>query len=194
MSDLSQLPDQALVAAALKDRNAYALIVQRWQPVLTRYLRRFLGQSLEATEDIVQDVFIKVYINLNDYDRERPFAPWIYRIARNEALSFLRKRRAEPPLVTGEDAQLIIENMSDGSDVQEIAERMRIEERVRAAINQLDMRYRDVLVLRFLEDKGYVEIAEIMHIPPGTVATLISRGTKQLRAALLAIGVKVSPT
>lgn len=159
--------------------------------MLSRYLRRLLGQSLEATEDVLQEVFIKVYVNLNDYDPTRPFGPWIYRITRNEALSFLRKRKAEPPMVTGEDAQLIIERLSDGVDVQETAERMRIEEKVRGAINQLDLRYRDVLVLRFLEDKGYDEIAEIMQVPPGTIATLISRGTKQLRSALEAIGLKV---
>ena len=183
-------PDQDLVAAALRDRNAYALIVRRWQPVLSRYLRRLLGQSAEATEDVLQDVFIKVYVNLNDYDRARPFGPWIYRIARNEALSFLRKRKTEPPLVTGEDAQIIIERLSDGIDVQEMSERQRIEEKVRGAIAQLDMRYRDVLVLRFLEDKGYDEISEIMQVPPGTVATLINRGTKQLRSALEALGLK----
>lgn len=191
MSDPTSCPDQDLVAAALRDRNAYAQIVGRWQPVLSRYLRRLLGQSVEATEDVLQEVFIKVYVNLNDYDPTRPFGPWIYRITRNEALSFLRKRKAEPPLVTGEDAQLIIERLSDGADVQETAERMRIEEKVRAAINQLELRYRDVLVLRFLEDKGYDEIAEIMQVPPGTIATLISRGTKQLRSALEAIGLKV---
>lgn len=183
-------PDQDLVAAALRERNAYALIVRRWQPVLSRYLRRLLGQSAEAAEDVLQDVFIKVYVNLNDYDRARPFGPWIYRIARNEALSFLRKRKTEPPLVTGEDAQIIIERLSDGTDVQEMSERLRIEDKVRAAIMQLDLRYRDVLVLRFLEDKGYDEISEIMQVPPGTVATLINRGTKQLRSALEALGLK----
>jgi RNA polymerase sigma-70 factor, ECF subfamily len=189
VQDRNNPSDQDLVAAALRDRQAYGPIVRRWQPVLLRYLRRLLGQSGEATDDVLQDVFIKVYVNLNDYDHARPFGPWIYRIARNEALSFLRKRKAEPPLVTGEDARLIIERLSDGADVQETAERLRIEDNVRAAINQLDIRYRDVLVLRFLEDKGYDEIAEIMHVPSGTVATLISRGTKQLRSALQSIGV-----
>lgn len=176
------------MAAALADRRAYALIMRRWHPVLSRYLRRFLGQSAEATDDVLQEVFVKVYANLNDYDHTRPFAPWIYRIARNEALNFLRKRKAEPPMVTGEDAQLIFERLSDGAGVQETREDLRIEDKVRAAINQLDLRYRDVLVLRFLEEKSYDEIAEIMRAPAGTVAALISRGTKQLRIALQDIG------
>jgi RNA polymerase sigma-70 factor, ECF subfamily len=191
LQDKNASSDQDLVAAALRDRQAYAQIVWRWQPILQRYLRRLLGHSAEATDDVLQDVFIKVYVNLNDYDHARPFGPWIYRITRNEALSFLRKRKAEPPLITGEDAQLIIERLSDGVDVQETSERLRIEEKVRASINQLDLRYRDVLVLRFLEEKGYDEIAEIMHVPSGTVATLINRGTKQLRSALQAIGINM---
>ncbi len=149
-------------------------------------MRRLLGRSAESTEDVLQDVFIKVYVNLNDFDWSRPFGPWIYRIARNEALSFLRKRKTEPPLVTGEDARLIIERLTDGSDVQEISDRARTEEKVRAAILKLDLRYRDVLVLRLLEEKGYEEIADIMQVPLGTVATLVSRGTKRLRTALIA--------
>jgi RNA polymerase sigma-70 factor, ECF subfamily len=183
--------DQDLVTAALRDRHAYALILRRWHPILSRYLRRLLGQSAEATDDVLQDVFIKVYLSLNGYDHARPFGPWIYRIARNEALNFLRKRKTEPPMVTGEEAQLIIQRLSDGVDLQETTEHLRIDEKVRSAINRLDLRYRDVLVLRFLEDKGYDEIAEIMRVPSGTVATLISRGTKQLRAALQEMGLNV---
>jgi RNA polymerase sigma-70 factor, ECF subfamily len=183
--------DQDLVTAALLDRHAYALILRRWHPILSRYLHRFLGHSAEATDDVLQDVFIKVYLNLNGYDHARPFGPWIYRIARNEALNFLRHRKAEPPMVTGEEAQFIIEQLTDGVDLQETSEQLRIEDKVRSAINQLDLRYRDVLVLRFLEDKGYDEIAEIMRVPAGTVATLISRGTRQLRTALHAIGLNV---
>jgi RNA polymerase sigma-70 factor, ECF subfamily len=191
VQELHSPPDQHLVAAALRDRQAYALIVRRWQPVLGRYLRRLLGKNAEATDDVLQDVFIKVYVNLNDYDPGRPFSPWIYRIARNEALSLLRKRKAEPQLVTGEDARVIIERLSDGTDVQEISERLRIEEKVRASINLLDLRYRDVLVLRFLEEKSYDEISEILHVPPGSVATLINRGTKHLRSALQTIGLNL---
>ena len=67
--------DQGLVAEALRDRQAYALIVRRWHPVLSRYLRRFLSQSTDATDDVLQDVFIKAYLSLNSYDQTRPFGP-----------------------------------------------------------------------------------------------------------------------
>ena len=176
--------DGELVAAALRDKSAYAQIVRRWEPILSRYVGRLIGRGQTVAEDVLQEVFIKVYLNLNDYDRSRPFGPWIYRIARNETFDFLRKRKAEPAFVTGEDASLIFERLGDPSDRQENREWIRIEESVRNAIAALDLRYREVLVLRYLEDKGYDEISDILRIPPGTVATLIRRGTQKLRNAL----------
>jgi RNA polymerase sigma-70 factor, ECF subfamily len=190
VSDPSSLPDHELVAAALRDRNAFALIARRWRPVLARYVCRMLGQSAAATDDLLQDIFVKIYVNLNGFDTARPFGPWVYRIARNETLNYIRKGKSEPRFVSGEDAQLILDQLTDGTTAQDVAERACIEDQVRSAITSLDLRYHDVLVLRFLEDKGYDEIAEIMHVPPGTVAALISRGTKQLRSSLEAIGLK----
>lgn len=191
MDERASAPDHELVAAALGDRNAYAFLVRRWEPPLSRYVKRLLGRNVQAAEDVLQEIFIKVYVNLNDYDRARPFGPWIYRIARNEAITFLRKKKVEPPLVTGEDAMLLFERMSDGKDVQETIDRARIEEKVRGAINGIEPRYREAMVLRYLEDKGYDEIADILELPSGTVATLINRGTKRLRAVLDDLGLKV---
>lgn len=184
MADPASLEDHELVAAALRQKNAYALIVRRWQPRLARYLRRLLAGNAQAAEDLLQEVFIKVYLNLNDYDQTRPFAPWIYRIARNEALSAIRKRKAEPILIGGEDAALLFERIADDLAAQETFDRGRIEGDVRAAIDGLEPRYREALMLRYLEEKSYDEIADILEMPSGTVATLISRGTRQLRTAL----------
>lgn len=132
----------------------------------------------------MQETFIKAYVNLNDYDRTRPFGPWIYRIAHNEAISHLRKRRGDRHFIGGEDALLIFERMSDGSDLGETTGLIRSENQVRAALADLDAKYRDALVLRYLEEKSYDDIADILKLPPGTVATYIRRGLKRLRTAL----------
>ncbi len=184
MQDQAAPSDKELVAAALGDKSAYALLVRRWEPPLSRYVCRILGRDKQAADDVLQEVFLKAYVNLNDFDAARPFGPWIYRIARNEAINLLRKKKSEPPLVTGDDAILLLERMSDGITAQEILDRARMEEQIRAAIKSMDPRYRDALILRYLEEKGYDEIAEILELPSGTVATLINRGTKQLRASL----------
>jgi RNA polymerase sigma-70 factor, ECF subfamily len=176
--------DGLLVAAALRDRHAYAGLVRRYEPVLGRYVRRLLGRHGQAAEDVLQDVFIKAYLNLNDYDRSRPFAPWIYRITHNEAISYLRKQRAGVQTVDGEDALLILERIAGDDDPEGSLQRSRADDDVRKALTALDPRYRDVLVLRYLEEKSYDEIADILEMPMGTVATFINRGLKQLTRSL----------
>lgn len=184
------LDDPELVAVALRDKNGFAMIVRRYELPVSRYLRRLLGRSGQSAEDVLQDVFLKVYVNLNDYDQTRPFTPWIYRIAHNEAMSFFRKKRADRYVISGEEGMLILDRVLDGFDVQEAIDRLRLIILVRSAIGNLEPRYRGALVLRYLEDKSYEEISEILELPMGTVATLINRGRKRLRRNLEEIGVK----
>ena len=183
-ADHSLGDDRQLVEAALRDRKAYAALVRRYETALGRYVKRLLGRHRQSAEDVLQDTFIKAYVNLNDYDRSRPFSPWIYRIAHNEAISFLRKRSAEPQVITGEDALLILDRVADDDNPDAAWQRTRTEGDVRKALSELEQRYRDVLVLRYLEEKSYDEIADILEMPPGTVATLINRGLKKLQSPL----------
>jgi RNA polymerase sigma-70 factor (ECF subfamily) len=176
--------DRTLIAAALRERNAYGRIVTRYEQSLARYMKRLLGAYWQSAEDLLQEVFIKAYVNLNEYDRSRPFAPWLYRFAHNEAVSFLRSRRAQPQAIDGEDAGLILERMSKGGDVNERADLIRMKVKMQAAMAKIDARYRDVLVLRFLEEKSYDDVADVLRIPPGTVATRIRRGLKRLKSML----------
>ena len=179
--DNETVSDRRLVEAALRDPNAYAALIARYEAILGRYVRRLLGPHLQAADDVLQEIFIKAYVNLNDFDRVRPFAPWIYRIAHNEAMSFLRKSRAGPPLVSAEDAKLILDNLADPDDPAQALWRSEAMATLNRDLAGLDRRYREVLVLRYLEEKSYDEIADILALPPGTVATYISRGLKQLR-------------
>lgn len=183
--DPSSSDDGALVRGALRDRQEYGALVRRYELRLGRYVRRLLGRYGQMTEDVLQNGFIQAYLNLNDYDQARPFSPWIYRIMHNEAVSFLRKQRAGIQIIEGDDAQLILDRLAD-DDTPEI--RLQISRRaedLRGALAEIDPRYRDVLVLRYLEEMSYDEIADVLELPPGTVATHISRGLKQLRTPRL---------
>lgn len=179
--------DRVLVEAALRDSGTYFRIVVRYEHVLRRYVRRLLGPYGQSSDDVLQETFIKVFLNLNDYDRVRPFAPWIYRIAHNEAVSFLRKRRAQPQAIGGEDGRQLLERIS-GSDLNENLAPTRSEEAMRTAMTALEPQYRVVLILRFLEERSYDDIADILEIPMGTVATRIRRGLQRLKTSLLASG------
>lgn len=178
--------DGALVAGALRDRNAYGAIVRCFEAVLKRYVRRLLGRHAQSAEDVLQDVFLKAYVNLNDYDTTRPLGPWLYRIAHNEAVSFLRKRGAEPQVIDGEDGRLILERTRDETSADATARLDLAESGIHGALIELDPRYRDVLMLRYLEDKSYDEISDILQMPPGTVATRIRRGLERLKSTLTA--------
>jgi RNA polymerase sigma-70 factor, ECF subfamily len=178
--------DRALVAAALVEPRAYGAVIARHEHTLKRYVRRLLGNQQHAVDDVLQEVFMKAYVNLNDYDSTRPFSPWIYRIAHNEAISFLRKTKSEPHTVSGEDAALMLERVADLDDPDQALLRSRNQGDIHKALASLEQKYRDVLVLRYLEEKSYDEISDILHLPPGTVATLINRGLKRLREPLKA--------
>jgi RNA polymerase sigma-70 factor (ECF subfamily) len=181
--------DAMLVAAARRDRKAYARIVTRHAAPLRRYIRRVLGADAQSAEDVLQETFIKAYVNLNDYDDRRSFAPWIYRIAHNEAVNHLRRNSDRSRTIDGEDGAMLLAHVADGVDWPEriaAGDALRL---VRTALSGLTPRYRDVLVLRYLEEKSYDEISDILQLPPGTVATQIDRGVKKLRAILEASGV-----
>jgi RNA polymerase sigma-70 factor, ECF subfamily len=173
--------DQTLVTAALADRNAYGALVRRHEAKLGRYVGRLLSHRRHATDDVLQEVFIKAYINLNDYDHARPFAPWLYRIAHNEAISHLRKFKAGPQTLSNEDSQLLLEQIADPENPESLFWRERSALHMRQCLEQLDAKYRGVLALRYLEEQSYDAISEILQLPAGTVATYLKRGLQQLR-------------
>lgn len=174
-------PDEELVAAALRDRNLYVHIVRRYEQPLKRYLFRLGSKSSSDSDDILQEVFIKAYRNLNDYDSAYKFSSWIYRITHNEAITYFKKNSRIPQVARSEDEVKAFEEIDDGTNIAEDLDARFDAAAVRGAIDKLDPKYRDVLVLRYLEDRSYEEISDILQKPPGTVATLLSRAKKKLR-------------
>jgi RNA polymerase sigma-70 factor, ECF subfamily len=178
---MTEESDQNIVIAALADPNAYGRLIRKHESMLRRYVRRILGTRSNATDDVLQEVFIKAYLNLNDFDQTRTFAPWIYRIAHNEAISHLRKSKSGIQTITGEDAQVFLDYVADPEDPATLFWKGRSADHIRTCLNALDAKYRDVLVLRYMEDQSYDDISDILRLPPGTVATLLKRGLKRLK-------------
>ncbi|MEP7162424.1 MAG: sigma-70 family RNA polymerase sigma factor [Candidatus Moraniibacteriota bacterium] len=172
---LSSKTDLELVDAAKKDPEIFGLLMERFEKPLLRYLVRLTGWAEAETEDMLQETFIKAYRNLNDFDPELKFSSWLYRIAHNQAIDTLRHHSARPTMnmLPMEDIARFIP--ADTDVERELASRYDME-KVRQAILDLPLRYREVLILRFLEDKDYEEIMDILKKPKGTVATLIKRG------------------
>jgi RNA polymerase sigma-70 factor (ECF subfamily) len=178
------LTDQELVIRSLHDKNAFAAIVERYQAAIRRYVIRLGSLNDDDADDLLQDIFLKVYVNLNDYDQDLKFSSWLYRIAHNEVKSFFRKKRARPVIINSEDRELLFENIRDETSVGDQSQRANNVVFIDRAMAQLTPAQREVLILKFFEEKSYNEISDIMKIPMGTVATLIARGKRKLKILL----------
>lgn len=185
-SSLSEpsVSDQELVAATLADSAAYVHLVRRYEAPLMRYLLRLGCKTRSDAEDVLQEVFIKAFRNLNEYDTTLKFSSWLYRITHNEAITFFRKANRLPQVARSDDEVAAFEQIADVSNLADEVDAKLDAAALRAAVDALDPKYRDVLILRFLEDRSYEEISDILRKPPGTVATLISRAKQRLRDLL----------
>lgn len=171
------MEDIVLVNESLENKDNFRKIIEKYEEPLKRYIRRLLYLSLNDVDDIVQDAFINIYRNLNEYDSTYKFSSWIYRIAHNVAISFLRKNRKhiglslssdEMEKIGGIDNQLCDCNKED----------------LNKALEKLDDKYKEVIILRYFEDKSYQEISDILKISSGTVGSLINRGIDKLKKIL----------
>lgn len=149
--------------------------MERYERPLRRYLMRLTGWGDEEVSDILQESFIKAYRHLNDYDETLKFSTWLYRITHNQAIDTLRSAQVRPFLspLSLEDVEQFVPT---GTDMEGQFLRQDDLEKVRQAIFDLPILYREVLILRFLEEKSYEEIVDILKKPKGTIATLIKRG------------------
>lgn len=191
MSEVELKTDQELVALTLKDKSTFRELVVRYEAPLRRYVKR-IGAVGEDVSDVLQEIFIKVFVNLNDYDPKLKFSSWIYRIAHNETISLFRKKNVRPGVLnmSSEDVDDFFEQLADEEDFVELAHQRDDARIIRECLEKVSEKYRAALILRFLEEKSYGEIGDILKIPEGTVATLINRGKKELKVELEKRGIK----
>ena len=177
--------DEEIVRRALADKEAFALLIRRYEAKLTRYLERLGVGVREDREDILQNAFIKAYMNLNGFDLTLAFSSWIYRITHNEAMSFFRRKNARPQIILDEESEILITELEDEhADTSALAELRLSHEELAKAFATLPPQYRDVLALRFFENRSYAEMSDILEVPVGTVSTLLYRAKHALRKGL----------
>lgn len=173
--------DNELVKLTLENPDDFLYIVNRYQQKLLSFIRRISNISIEEAEDLLQEVFIKVYQNLNDFDPNLKFSSWIYRITRNQVISHYRKNKNRPQVLSFEINEEIFENLATDFDVTKQIDQQILKQNITKALNQIPPKYRDVIILKYFEEKNYLEISDILKRPPGTVATLLNRGKKQFK-------------
>lgn len=179
---LAPLTDEQIAARVQQgDNEAFGALVERYEQKLLRYARRFLFDRHDA-EDMVQEVFLKAYTNIQSFDATRRFSPWIYRIAHNAFLNTIKKRQHEPIPFFDPDT-LLPHPVSPQRTDDELTVR-ELREMLETSLGQLPPKYREPLVLFYFQDLSYQEIADVMEIPTSTVGVRINRGKAMLRAIL----------
>jgi RNA polymerase sigma-70 factor, ECF subfamily len=163
------------------DSEAFGELVTRYEVKLKRYARKFLSREEDA-EDLVQEVFIKAYTNIQSYDSTFRFSPWIYRIAHNTFVNELRKKRRYSTGIFDADVLLPLLPAKETTDAPAIDSEIRRE--IDQVLETLPPKYREVIVLYYFEDVSYQEISDILQIPVTTVGVRMTRARAKLHEAL----------
>ena len=167
---LHELDDGRLVLEHLQgDPQAFGALVDRYQTRLLNFINRTIGDR-ERAEDLVQEVFIRVFRHLHRFDQTKKFSTWIYTIASNLTKNELRSRSRNPLVLR---PMLEFEDMRTRPD--DLFRRSHLAENVAQCVSRLPEALRDVFVLRELEGKAYQDIAEITGCNVGTVKSRLSR-------------------
>lgn len=173
--------DSAVVTAFLAgEERAFQELVERYQTRLLNFVFRTIGDR-DRAEDLVQEVFIRVYRHLHRFDRSKKFSTWVYTIASNLAKNELRNRSRNPLVLfqtirrNWEDDDRPLQFEDPGSRPDDLYRKRHLREAVEEAVEKLPPHHRNVFVLRELEGKSYEEIAEITSCNLGTVKSRLNR-------------------
>lgn len=174
--ELDALPELALVLRASRgDRVAFAELVRRHQGKVRALLLRLCGDRSLA-DDLAQEVFLRAYRGLLGFEGRSSFGTWVYRISYNVYLNHRTRTRSYASLPEDYDAR------AAAPDDALSAPRSDLRRDLQAAIGELPERYRAVIVLYYLQEVSYPEIAEILELPLGTVKTHLHRAKRMLRS------------
>lgn len=175
-------PDHELVRESMTGNvEAFRKLVERYQNPVFSLAFRLTGNREEA-EDMAQETFLNIYKNLNKFKSDLKFSSWLFRIASNVCISHLRRRKGATLLELQEETlQFHPLTSNNPADLFEVKER---HELIRLAVRQLPPKYQLVLLLKYMNDLSYQEIADALQISVHNVEMLLYRGRKMLALML----------
>jgi RNA polymerase sigma-70 factor (ECF subfamily) len=179
---IGPLSSETIRQARSGDAAAFRRIAETYERSLFRIAYRMTFDAEEA-RDLCQEILLRVYQNLDKYDPNRPFEPWLYRVATNLCLNW-RKRPRRVEAVGGTDE--LDRRATPAGPVDGPGERAGDREWIQRAMARLPDEYRTVLALRYEQGSSYDQIADLTGLPLGTVKTWIFRGKAMLREELAA--------
>jgi len=171
----------AIARARAGDAEAWGDLYRRYAPAIFRFCRRTL-RTHEDAEDATVEIFMKLREKLGQYDPERPFSSWLYKVAANHCWDTLRRRKIRQDKET-EDVDTVPLEHPDANQLEKLIEQ-RTSEEVRKALDKLGVRARMALVMRYYSDMSYDEIADALGVRRAFVGVVLLRARHELRQAL----------
>ena len=165
------------------DREAFGALVEQYRDNVYRLAYRMCGNAYDADE-AAQEAFVAAWRALPNFRGDAKFSTWLYRLTTNAAIDVMRREKRHQTVGDGE----MIDLADDADSPQETVERTEQQEAVQEALATLSEEYREVLLLRYMEELDYAEIAEVLQLPSGTVKSRINRAKAALKTALLKSG------
>ena len=180
MNDKFKYSDEKLILRFQEgDVNAYNELVKRYKDRLLNFVLRYFN-NVEQAEDVVQDTLIKLYTHASYYKNVAKFSTWIFTIAKNNALTELRKnKRKKTDSLWTEDGQIIDINSKEESLDSKVQNEIAIDQ-LNKFLDEIPENFRMAVVLRDFQELSYEEISKILEIPIGTIKSRINRGRIQL--------------
>lgn len=173
--------NELIVVIHTQNPEAYKELFSRYQKKLFTYIYHLVSNK-EETEDILQNVFSKTYKNIHHFDTSRKFSSWIYRIAHNESVNFL-KRKSKRYTISWDDVTTSKDKLESASNEERPEEKMEhqeITQEIDWALEKIPEKYQQVLKLRYFEERSYEDMSKILKKPVNTVGTLINRAKRKL--------------
>jgi RNA polymerase sigma-70 factor (ECF subfamily) len=183
---MKEISDEKTAVSRAKngDEAAYSWLLTRYNSAIYDYCRRMIRG--EDARDLAQEAFVKAFLSIESFDEKKRFAPWLFRIAHNLIIDYLRKKRAPTYSMTVTDEteayDIDFEDISGAPD--ELLHRKEIRTAFDTALESLDSEFKEVLILRHREGFAYDEIARALELPLGTVKARIHRGREKLKQKL----------
>jgi RNA polymerase sigma-70 factor (ECF subfamily) len=177
---IEETDEQIVIRVQKGDTDSFGILVFRYEQKMLRYGKKFLWDA-EEIQDLVQDVFMKAYMNIQSFDATRRFSPWLYRIAHNEFVNSLKKRKASVFNFFDFDTDILFPHPTASETTDNETMRRMDKEFIEKCLGEIDSKYREVLVLSYYEEFEYQEISEILHIPISTVGVRLRRAKEQLK-------------
>ena len=191
MDKISLTDEELILAFQDGDRDAFNHIVERYKDKLTNFLYRFT-YDIDSAQDLAQDTLLKVYINKDSYKEIAKFSTWIYTIASNLAKTELRKIKRRKTYTISDlstDDREFVLHRSDAESFEDEEDTLVSGRILQRCLNILDDEFKNIIILRDIQELSYDEISKILEIPLGTVKSRINRGRFKLNDLLKKEGV-----